>query len=104
MDKIAEVRALIPDPMGAGQRFTDSELETYLELADDNVFLATALALEALATVIALQIKANVRSDDSSVTLNSSVAELRRRAAQLRQDSLDLVEGFRLVGGETCLF
>ena len=44
-----KVRLLISDPAGASQHFSDAELQVFLDLAGDSVFLAAAFALKAWA-------------------------------------------------------
>ena len=49
MTEIAKVRLLIGDPAGLTQHFTDAEIQAFLDMADDSVMLAAAIALEAWA-------------------------------------------------------
>ena len=55
---VGKVRLLIPDKDQANAFFTDEELAAYLNMEDDNIFLAAALALESMASdeVIVLKV------------------------------------------------
>lgn len=95
------VRALIPDVDEDNFILTDELIDTYLSLAGDKVFLATALALEAIAVDETLTYKIT-RTDDLSVNGVTGAEQLRLRAKDLRaqQDQDDLNE----IGGLSFVF
>lgn len=99
-----DVRLLIPDLAPApNQIFTDNQVEQFLTLSDQKVFLAAARALEVVAADEALVYKI-VRTDDLSVNgVTGAVQVLLERAKGLRndQDKADIEsspdEGFVLI-------
>lgn len=82
---IEQVRLLIPDTDSANQAFTDNQIQTFLTLSGDRVFLAAARALEVIATDEALIYKI-VRTDDLSVNGVNGAEVLLARAKRLRED------------------
>lgn len=102
-DEIAAVRRMVPDKAGPDQMFDDLEIEAYLGDNDGNVKLAVASIWEALAGNHLLTFKANVRADDGHVTSHQQSALFLERAAALRKEALEEIEGaWSLVGGERC--
>ena len=47
---IEKVRLLISDPAGVSQHFSDADIQAFLDMAGDSVFLAAAYALKAWAS------------------------------------------------------
>ena len=84
-----DVRLLIPDLAPApNQIFTDNQIEQFLTLSDQKVFLAAARALEVVAADEALVYKI-VRTDDLSVNgVTGAVQVLLERAKGLRDDQV----------------
>ena len=80
------MRVLIPDMDPDNPIFGDGELAVFLSLADQKVRLATALALETVATDETLVYKI-VTTDDMSVNgVTGAVQVLLARAKTLRAD------------------
>ena len=94
MSDIDQVRLLIPDNDPGNQAFSDDQIQTFLSLSGNRVFLAAARALEVIATDEALIYKI-VRTDDLSVNGVTGADFLLNRAKQLRadQDKADAEEG-----------
>lgn len=82
---VDQVRLLIPDTDPTNQIFTDPQIETFLLLSGDKVFLAAARALEVAATDEAMTYKI-VRTDDLSVNGVTGAELLLSRARRLRDD------------------
>lgn len=96
-----QVRLLIPDVDVEEPIFSDSQLETYLEIAGDNPLRAAAYALRAIASNQALTLKW-VRTDDLQVNGAEVAKQLRELAKDLdgRAEAADealLDEGFGIV-------
>lgn len=86
MSAIDDVRTLIPDTDST--LFSDEEIQTYLTLESEDVYGATSLALEALATKMTFEgYTSTVRTDDLSI--QSNIDALLARAGELRARSLD---------------
>ena len=49
---IEKVRLLISDPAGVSQHFSDADIQAFLDMAGDSVFLAAAYALKAWASAL----------------------------------------------------
>ena len=49
---IEKVRLLISDPAGVSQHFSDAEIQAFLDLAENSIFLAAAYALKAWASAL----------------------------------------------------
>ena len=49
---IEKVRLLISDPAGASQHFSDADIQAFLDLAGNSIFLAAAYALKAWASAL----------------------------------------------------
>jgi hypothetical protein len=91
---ITKVRALIPDierldnpsdpTLPAEYLFSDQHLQTFLDLFEDNVFLAAAQALDTLASSEALISKV-MQSDDLKTDGAKTAAALKAQAAALRE-------------------
>mgnify|MGYP003605661387 CR=1 FL=1 len=80
------MRVLIPDMDPSNPIFGDGDLAVFLTLANQKVFLATALALETVATDETLVYKI-VTTDDMSVNgVTGAVQVLLARAKTLRAD------------------
>jgi len=97
--QIASMRRRIPDLDCS--LFSDYDLEGYLEDNEGNVKLAVASVWEAMAGSHLLLFKANVRSDNESVTASEQSKLYLERARALRAEALDELYPWRLVGGET---
>jgi len=84
-----DVRLLIPDLAPApNQIFADNQIEQFLTLSDQKVFLAAARALEVVAADQALVYKI-VRTDDLSINgVTGAVQVLLERAKGLRDDQV----------------
>ena len=52
MTDIEKVRLLIGDPAGVSQHFSDADIQAFLDMAGDSVFLAAAYALKAWASAL----------------------------------------------------
>ena len=52
MTDTEKVRLLIGDPAGVSQHFSDAELQVFLDLAGNSIFLAAAYALKAWASAL----------------------------------------------------
>lgn len=95
------MRRMIPDPSGADQMFNDAELLGYFADNREHVKLAVAAVWEALAGRHLLLFKANLRSDDGSVTASAQSELYLRRARELRAEALaELNTHWTLAGGE----
>jgi len=53
MSDVEKVRLLIGDPAGASQHFENGDIEAFLDMASNDVFMAAAYALKSWAAVIA---------------------------------------------------
>lgn len=84
---LAKVRALIPDT-ATPSVFTDNELDVYLELAENNVYIAAALAIEAVASSDVMVYRI-LRTDDLSVDGVAGAKVLLARAQDLRSQGGD---------------
>lgn len=82
-EPIDQVRALMAD-VGSDQYLTNPQIQTYLDLNDDNVRRAAAEALEAIA-VSELLVGKVIRTQDLQTDASKIAAELRALAARLRQ-------------------
>lgn len=96
MSDVESLRLLIPD-MGTGddQIFSDTDLALFLTLTGNKVFLATAMALETIATDETLLYKI-VTTDDLSVngvTGASQVLLVRAKTLRADQDRVDAEAG-----------
>lgn len=92
---------MIPDPAGADQMFTDNEIFGYLTDNEEHVKLAVAAIWEALAGKHLLLFKANVSSDDSSVSSSTQSRLYLERARALREEALsEIALAWTLAGGE----
>ena len=49
---IEKVRLLISDPAGVSQHFSDADIQAFLDMAGDSMFLAAAYALKAWASAL----------------------------------------------------
>lgn len=98
MDPVAQIRLLIPDETEP-QMFTDAELQTYLDLAEGDIYLATAEALEALATKMVFAGGATkVSTDDLRIEDSETIKLLYDRAARFRDKSAAAVnDDFQVV-------
>ena len=100
-ESIASMRRMIPDPSGSDQMFSDGELTGYFTDNREHVKLAVAAVWEALAGKHLLLFKANLRSDDGSVTSSAQSELYLRRARELRNEALsELNLHWTLAGGE----
>lgn len=99
MATVDDVRLLIPD-LGDAPVFSNQQIESFLTLSGQKIFLAAALALEVIATDEALTYKI-VRTDDLSVNGVTGADLLIQRAKGLRdtQTAQDTAAGeaFHLV-------
>lgn len=86
-EQIATVRALIPDT-DEPYMFSDPELAAYIDSNDGDLYLATADALEALATKMVFAGGASeVRTDDLTVKDSTSIDLIYARAQRMRDKS-----------------
>lgn len=86
-----QVRLLIPDTDSSAELLSDEQIEELLTIEGDSVKLATALALEVIASSEAMVSK-KIRTQDLQTDGPAVAKELRERAAVLRatvQASLD---------------
>jgi hypothetical protein len=83
---IGLVRLLISDTTEADPVFTDTEITAFLTLESTNARLAAAVALETLASNEAMVSKV-IRTNDLSTDGTKVAAELRARAALLREQA-----------------
>jgi hypothetical protein len=86
------VRLLINDVDRSAYVFTDTDIQTFLDIEGDNVRLAAAQALDTIATNEALVSKV-LRSQDLSTDGARLSAEIRARAATLRAQATSGVAG-----------
>lgn len=87
------VRLLIADTDTSAPVFTDVQVEQFLALEGDSVFLGAALALETIAVNEALVLKV-IQTLDLKTDGAKLAAELRARAKDLRgRVAADLVDG-----------
>lgn len=89
-----DVRLLITDTdIPNNPIFQDEEIDRFLSLEDSNVRLASAMALEVIASQEALILKVlqvgDIRTDGAKLA-----AELRARAAVLRQEADEVIGGY----------
>ena len=86
MTLIDDTRALIPDK-GTPPMFSDPEITSYLELNENNPFLAAAQALDVLVTesILSGGSGLKVRTDDLSVDDTAQIKTLQDRIAYLRE-------------------
>lgn len=86
-----DVRLLIPDlGTGTDQIFTDEQVASFVTLGGDDVLIATAFALEVIATNEALTYK-YVKTDDLTVDGVKPASLIMERARQMREMSLAAV-------------
>ncbi len=86
-EDILVVRALIPDT-DEPYMFSDVELAMYIDTNDGDLYLATADALEALATKMVFAGGATkVKTDDLSVEDSASIDLIYARAQRMRDKS-----------------
>jgi hypothetical protein len=83
---IGQVRLLIPDRDSGAVFFQDDEINVFLALNNNNVYLAAALALDTMASNEAY-VQKRIRLMDLSTDGVGTAAELRARAAALREQS-----------------
>lgn len=88
---IDKVRLLIADVDTDNPVFVDEQIDTFLDINDGNIRLAAADALDAIATSEVLVSKV-IRTQDLQTDGAKVAAELRARAAQLRQLARDEAE------------
>lgn len=100
---VGQVRLGIPDTDETDPIFTDSQIGGFLTMGGDEVLLAIALACETIAFDNMLLFKANVRSDDGSVTASETSKLMLARAKSARDDFEKQNSGFVIAGGETYL-
>ena len=91
-----KIRALIPDVDEDNFVLTDALIDAYLAVSQDNVYIATALALEAIATDETLTYKV-VRTDDLSVDGTSGAKLLLDRAKGYRAAAEQAEDAFQMV-------
>jgi predicted phage-related endonuclease len=107
---IGQVRALIPDVDEPNLLLADPQIAAFLAMEGDNVKLATAQALDVIASSEALVSK-KIRTQEGLTTDGPAVAkELRARASELRRqvgeddgdafDIVDFVDPFSRLGAE----
>lgn len=98
MTDVDSVRLLVPDT-GTPQIFSDTDLQTFLDINDDNIYWAAAQAVEVIATGLVMDgSAATVRTDDLSVSDKDSVNALFKRASDLRiQGTLLSNDAFEIV-------
>ena len=85
---VGEVRLLIPDRTQTDAFFSDEEVQTFLDMEEQNTFLAAALALDTIASDEAMVLKVITMLDLS--TNGPAVAKsLRERADSLRSRVYD---------------
>lgn len=87
-DPVDQVRLLIADTNPADQVLTDAQILTFLDIEGHVVKCAAAAALEAIATSETLVSK-KIRTQDLQTDGPAVAAELRARAAGLRQQASD---------------
>jgi hypothetical protein len=93
---VGKVRLLIPDRDISNALFSDDELTEFLSMGDNNIFLAAADALEAIAGD-PQRLRSFTRgslSGDSQAAIN-----IQRRARQLREQASAALLGGRAVMG-----
>lgn len=90
---VMQVRLLIADLDTANPVLTDDQVGGYLTVEGDNVKLAAASALEAIASSEALVSKV-IKSRDLSTDGPAVAKSLREHAASLRAQAADEDEGF----------
>ena len=81
---VQQVQALIADVDSENPIFTDDQIQLYLDLNGASVRLAAADALDAIA-ISELMISKVIKTQDLQTDAASLAAELRARAAVLRQ-------------------
>lgn len=101
MTAVEQVRVLIPDLSVSDPLFTDAEIGTFLEIYADNVRMAAAAAIDAVAVNEALLYKV-VRTDDLQVNGVSGAEVLRKRAQALREEASGDDEAFVIVFAPRC--
>jgi len=85
---VGKVRLLIPDRTQTDAFFSDEEVQTFLDMEEQNTFLAAALALDTIASDEAMVLKVITMLDLS--TNGPAVAKsLRERADSLRSRVYD---------------
>ncbi len=87
MDDVEKVRILIPDTEEP-YRFTDDQIQAFLDISDGDVYLAAALAID---TIIGNLLNAGagtlVRTDDLTVDTKNTLDYWSNRATRLRGES-----------------
>lgn len=86
MENLELVRLLIPDIDISNQIFSDSQIEGYLQLANDNVKRAAAYAIRAVANDEALLFKV-IKTDDQSINAASVARALLATAQQYTNEA-----------------
>ena len=97
--EIEILRRRIPDL--DAELFSDFSLSDFLDDEDGNWKLALASVWETIAHNHLLLYKVNVRSDDAMVTASTTSALYLKRAAELRDQVLEEMHPFSIVGGES---
>lgn len=92
---VGKVRTLIPDKNPVWFAFQDEEIEVFLDLESDSIKEATALALETIASDIAMVDKV-IETLDLKTDGAKTAESLLKRAALLREQA-DEEGGFGLV-------
>jgi hypothetical protein len=57
MTDVEKVRTLIGDPAGASQKFTDDQIQFFLDTSSGSLFMASALACDSLASKVGATLK-----------------------------------------------
>ena len=90
---VGQVRLLIPDTDEANLLLTDEQIGAFLALEGGAVKLATAQALDAIASSEALISKKLTTVDGASTDGPAVAAELRQRAQALREQAAEGIGG-----------
>lgn len=101
---VGQVRLRIADLDEAAFILTDDQISGYLAMNDEDVRLAAADALDAIATSESLLSKA-IRTQDLTTDGPKVAADLRKHAATLRVEAAAIIDAeggfFEIIGGGT---
>ena len=88
MTTLEDTRLLIPD-LGTPPIFTDDQINAFLVMSDDDVFLAAADALDTYVNDLLMSgAAATIKTDDLSINDKDGILGLQRRVQSLRDRSL----------------